>query len=104
MSELTVAQREKLMTDLRVVISDAEELLRLTKDQAGEGLAELRVRINERLQGAKANLAQLQEAAVLKAKEASRVTDEYVHENPWTAVGAAVGLGMVLGLLLTGRR
>jgi ElaB/YqjD/DUF883 family membrane-anchored ribosome-binding protein len=32
-----------------------------------------------------------------------RVTDEYVHENPWRAVGAGIGIGLVIGLLI-GRR
>ena len=34
MSEMTSAHREKLMTDLRTVIADAEEVLRVTADQA----------------------------------------------------------------------
>jgi ElaB/YqjD/DUF883 family membrane-anchored ribosome-binding protein len=26
--------------------------------------------------------------------------DEYVHENPWQAVGVAAGAGLVLGVLM----
>jgi ElaB/YqjD/DUF883 family membrane-anchored ribosome-binding protein len=29
--------------------------------------------------------------------------NEQVHQNPWTAVGVAAGLGLVIGILL-GRR
>ena len=49
MSELTAAHREKLMTDLRTVIADAEEVLKVTADQASAGASELRVRMQERL-------------------------------------------------------
>ena len=38
-----------------------------------------------------------------RAKQAARYTDEYVHENPWRAVGVAAGIGLLLGLVL-GRR
>ena len=38
-----------------------------------------------------------------KTKEVARATDDYVHEHPWPAIGAAVGVGLVIGLLI-GRR
>lgn len=38
-----------------------------------------------------------------RAKACAQGTDEYVHENPWIAIGAAALLGTVIGLLI-GRR
>ena len=35
--ETTVVNREKLMSDLRTVIADAEEVLKVTADQATSG-------------------------------------------------------------------
>lgn len=103
MTELTTAQKDKLMSDLRLVIADAEELLRMTADQAGESAVELRGRVQGRLQQAKADLAHLQEVAVAKVKAAGHATDEFVHENPWKSIGVAAGIGLVIGLLV-GRR
>ena len=103
MTEMTAAYKDKLMADLRVVIADAEELLRMTADQAGEGAADLRGRVQARLQQAKADLANLQHAMVAKAQAAGHATDEFVHENPWRSIGAAAGVGLVVGLLI-GRR
>ena len=40
---------------------------------------------------------------VQKGKLAARATDEYVHENPWRAVGIGAGVGLIIGLLI-GRR
>ena len=37
---------------------------------------------------------------VEKTKYAAKSTDEYVRQNPWQAIGAAAGIGFVLGLLL----
>lgn len=93
--------KEKLMQDLRVVVADAEELLRATAGQAGEKVSAVRDRIQENLIVAKENLAAAQETVVLKTKQAAKATDEYVHENPWKAVGIAAGAGLIIGMLIS---
>jgi ElaB/YqjD/DUF883 family membrane-anchored ribosome-binding protein len=103
MTELTSAQRDKLMADLRLVIADTEELLRITAGQTGEQAKELRIRMQARLEQAKAGLAHMQDVAVARAKAAGHAADEYVHDNPWKAIGAAAGIGLIAGLLI-GRR
>lgn len=103
MNDMTTVNKEKLMDDLRVVISDAEELLRMTADQAGESAANLRNRVQTRMNQARVELLNLQEAAVAKVKAAGLATDEFVHENPWKSIGIAAGAGLLIGLLL-GRR
>jgi ElaB/YqjD/DUF883 family membrane-anchored ribosome-binding protein len=103
MTEITTVQKDKLMSDLRLVIADAEELLRMTADQAGEGAADLRSRVQARMNQAKADLLHLQAAAVAKAKAAGHATDEFVHENPWKSIGIAAGVGLLMGLLVSRR-
>ncbi|TFY97598.1 DUF883 family protein [Ramlibacter humi] len=96
--------RDRLMADLKVVIADAEELLKMTAGQAGDKAADVRQRIQQRLDSARADLSRVQEQALSQAKEAGRAADQYVHENPWTAVGIGAGVGLLLGLLIGGRR
>lgn len=98
-----MVQKDKLMSDLRVVIADAEEMLRMTADEVGEAAADLRSRLQARMNQAKIDLVRLQEAAIVKAKAAGHATDEFVHENPWKSIGIAAGIGLVVGLLI-GRR
>ena len=93
--------KEKLMQDLRVVMTDAEELLRATAGQAGEKVAVARERIQENLAAAKARLVVAEEAVVAKTKQAAKATDEYVHENPWRAVGIGAGVGLIIGMLIS---
>jgi len=95
--------REKLVSDLKVVIADAEELLRATANQAGEKIAEIRVKAEENLRNAKIRLARAEEAMLERTKAAARATDDYVRANPWRAVGIAAGAGFIVGLLV-GRR
>ena len=99
----SVNMQEQLVSDIKSVISEAEEMLGATADQAGEKIANLRVRIQARLQDAKSRLADAEEVLLAKTKAAARATDEYVHESPWTAIGIAAGAGLLIGLLI-GRR
>lgn len=103
MSEMTTAQKDKLMTDLNLVIADAEELLKLTAGAAGEKASEMRQRMQARMEQAKSEMAHLQDAAVARAKDAGKAADTYVHESPWTAIGMAAGVGIVLGMLIARR-
>ena len=92
--------KEKLAMDLRTVVSDTEELLRATADQAGEKAASLRERAQANLTVAKARLHETERAMIERTRVAAQATDEYVHENPWYAVGVAAGVGLLLGMLI----
>jgi len=98
-----IVTRDKLVADLRTVMSDAEELLKLTAGQAGERVAAIRDRMKHGLDQAKIKIVELEGKAVEKTKAAARATDTYVHENPWKSIGIAAGGGFLLGLLI-GRR
>lgn len=95
--------KDKLMADLRIVVADAEELLKATANQTGERITAARARAEESLKSAKARLAEMQDAAVANAKVAAKATDDYVHENPWRAVGIAAVAGLLLGALISRR-
>ncbi|MDY0014257.1 MAG: DUF883 family protein [Rhodocyclaceae bacterium] len=103
MTEMTQVNKDKLVADLKVVVADAEELIKLTAGQAGEKLSDVRGRLTDRLAEAKVRLADMEAAVVEKTKQVARVTDDFVHENPWRSIGAAAGVGFLLGLLI-GRR
>ncbi len=90
------------MEDLRAVIQDAEALLHATEDQAGEKIAGIRARTEERLGSARERLESAGAGIEENARAAASSTDAYVRENPWVAVAVAAGIGYVLGAL--GRR
>lgn len=103
MNDMTNAPRDKLLSDVKVVISDAEDLLKATASAAGEKVAAARERVQDSLHKAKVKLAEAEEVVIQRAKQTARVTDEYVHEHPWRSVGIAAGVGLIIGLLI-GRR
>ena len=93
----------QLMEDLRVVVEDAEALLKATAGQAGEKVDKARQRAEESVKVARERLGEIEGEVRVRAREAARTTDRYVHENPWGAIGMAAGIGFILGLL-SGRR
>lgn len=99
----SLTSQEKLVTDIRAVITDAEDILKATADQTGEKIANLRARVQDRLLGARIRLEAAETALMDKTRAAARAADNYVHESPWQAVGMGVGLGFVLGFLMSRR-
>jgi ElaB/YqjD/DUF883 family membrane-anchored ribosome-binding protein len=91
---------DRLASDLRTIIADAEELLRATANQAGEKVAAARARVQDSLDSAKLKLELLGEEAADQARAAVRATDDYVHDHPWHAVGIAALVGLVLGMTI----
>jgi ElaB/YqjD/DUF883 family membrane-anchored ribosome-binding protein len=94
---------EKLMQDMRVVVADAEDLLKATAGQTGERIEKVRARAEESLRTARNRMQIAGKAVQESATEAVQTIDDQVQKNPWTAVGIAAGVGLVLGIIL-GRR
>ena len=95
--------KEELVANLRRVISDAEDLLAATAGDADSKIAELRARARKNLAVARDKLADADAALRAQARRAMNATDDYVHDNPGSSIGAAAAIGMLVGVLL-GRR
>jgi ElaB/YqjD/DUF883 family membrane-anchored ribosome-binding protein len=98
-----IVSRDKLVADLKLVVNDAEELLKITAGQAGDKVLAVRDKVQRGLEQAKAKLVELEGKALEQTKAAAHATDAYVHENPWKAVGLAAGAGFLFGLLISRR-
>ena len=76
MNDISAVTKDKLVTDFRVVIADAEELLRMTANQAGDKVADLRLRVQDHLATARVKLAETEAAIVDQTKAVARATDD----------------------------
>jgi len=92
--------KEKLINDLKNLVSDAEELLKATTSQAGEKVAAARQRIEQSLIEGKKALADAEKVVVDKSRECAEIADDYVRENPWSAVAIAGAVGLLVGVLI----
>jgi ElaB/YqjD/DUF883 family membrane-anchored ribosome-binding protein len=95
--------RDKLVEDFGTVLSEAETLLDKAGRETGERARDLRAQVEAKLQSAKERLKDLNTAASDNAREAARATDDYVHDHPWQAIGAAAAIGFLVGLMMNRR-
>lgn len=95
--------RDALVKDFSDVLVEAETLLKQAAKESGEKATDLRSQVETKLRSAKLKLQELQDDAIDNAKAAARATDDYVHDNPWHAIGVAAAVGLLVGLVI-GRR
>ncbi len=93
-------ETEKLVTDLKTVARDAEDLVKVTAGEVGEKAREARSRLMTALEKAKGSAKVLQEKAVAGAK----ATDEAIRSHPYQSIGIAFAAGLLIGVLAARRR
>jgi ElaB/YqjD/DUF883 family membrane-anchored ribosome-binding protein len=84
------APGDKLMKELRDVVSAAEELLAAAGSENAERLREIRERAEVALRGARERL-----------ESAGEELEDRVREHPYAALGIAAAVGLVIGILLS---
>ncbi|QWE17521.1 YqjD family protein [Polynucleobacter sp. AP-Nino-20-G2] len=92
-----------LMSDFKALMADAEALIKATASHEEGPLSTIRSKALESLTNAKETLSSAEGTLTEKAKLVADGADEFVHRNPWEAVGVAAGLGLLIGLFI-GRR
>jgi ElaB/YqjD/DUF883 family membrane-anchored ribosome-binding protein len=95
--------RDQLVDDFAAVLSEAEDMLKKASNETGDRARDMRAQVEAKLLAAKLRLQEMQGDAVDRARDAARATDDYVHDNPWQAVGVAAAVGFVVGMLMTRR-
>jgi ElaB/YqjD/DUF883 family membrane-anchored ribosome-binding protein len=88
---------EKLVTDLKRVVRDSEELLKDSAGAVGEKARDVRERLSQTLEWAKATCRRLEE----KAMEGAKATDKVIRVHPYESIGVAFGIGVLIGILAT---
>jgi ElaB/YqjD/DUF883 family membrane-anchored ribosome-binding protein len=89
---------KSLRKDLYAVARDAEALLKATAEVTNDRVQEVRERTEKTLRAALDHMDQDRLRAQVRRVAAS--TDDYVRERPWAMIGAAAGVGLLIGLLL----
>jgi ElaB/YqjD/DUF883 family membrane-anchored ribosome-binding protein len=92
---------QKLAQDIKVLVNDAEELIKATAQDASGTAVELRRRMQRAVDEVKPQLVKFETTVTEKATSAARLTDTYVHDQPWAAVGVSAAIGLIIGLLIS---
>jgi len=94
------AARDRVMADLKALVSDSEDLLRATAGDLSDKAREARARVAKGLERAKDSLAELQTQGMQSAKAAMQRADTTIRQYPYESIGLALGVGLILGSLL----
>ena len=101
--EAAASSADQLIGEFKSLMADAEALIKATEDHPSETISSIRNKALETISGAKASLSNLEGTLTEKAKVVAEGADDFVHRNPWEAVGVAAGLGLLIGLFIRRR-
>jgi len=91
---------DEVRDDINTLAEDARALVVATGHMAGEKVAAARQRLSAALEGAQEICGRVRQKAIGKAK----ATDKVVRDHPYQAVGIALGIGALIGFLVTHRK
>lgn len=90
-------------SEWRNLLADVEDLIKKVAHVDDVEVAKVRAKVEQTLAKAKSTAMDGAESIRTYARDASAATDEYVHESPWTAIGLAAAVGVVIGFLVSRR-
>jgi ElaB/YqjD/DUF883 family membrane-anchored ribosome-binding protein len=97
------AARDKLMSELKNAIGEAETWLKDAASQESIVPSETRERFDDTLRTARSDLRKLEDSLIARSRGAAQATNVYVHDNPWKAVSLGAALGVIVGMLIARR-
>jgi ElaB/YqjD/DUF883 family membrane-anchored ribosome-binding protein len=95
---------DSTVVELNRIVTQAEELLKTLGEEGGAAAEAVRQRVLRTVSQARSRIADASVRVKGAAADAAKVTDRYVHDNPWKSIayGAAAGaaIAVIAGLLL----
>lgn len=88
---------DRLVSDLKRIVRDSEELLHTTKDVVGDKAQEVRERLTAALAATKRTCRDLEDKAI----EGAKAADKTIRDHPYQSIGVAFGVGLLIGVLVT---
>lgn len=104
---MSTTHQDRLRRDLHSVASQVESLLTKLGEEGGDRLYTLKDRLGSVACGlgsaARDKLSSLDNSVRSSARHAAHFTDDYVHHNPWRAIGTGAIIGLLVGYLVSRR-
>ena len=97
------SNRSALSNEFHDLIADIEDLVKETASLGGEELKLARAKLAALLESAKSSADDMGKSVSRQARKSVAATNDYVHEQPWKAIGVAATVGLLLGFVLARR-
>lgn len=95
--------KNKLMDDLLLIMANAEALMNATANETDAVAVTARERFQESLSTVKNNILSAEQSLINQAVHVTKVTEQYVNENPWKTIGLSAFAGVIVGMLISRR-
>ncbi|WP_167512374.1 DUF883 family protein [Oceanidesulfovibrio marinus] len=95
--EETNKAKERINKDFKLLVEDAHALLKATADDTDKITKEARDKLAERLSEYRERYSYVEDAIVGRAEQ----VDHFVKDKPYQAMGAALGVGLLVGWLFS---
>jgi len=92
--------RERLVSDVKAVLADTEEIMQAASTESKDKVATIRPRVEASMLRARARLREMEAAGEARARETVRQVDEFARDHPWQTAGLAAGVGAAVGALV----
>jgi ElaB/YqjD/DUF883 family membrane-anchored ribosome-binding protein len=84
--------------EVRAFLADVEDLVKKVANVGDADVARLRSRVAGAIGDVRQAVGDTSDSLRERARMAATVTDDYVHDRPWTAIGLAAALGVIVGV------
>jgi ElaB/YqjD/DUF883 family membrane-anchored ribosome-binding protein len=102
-NNLAFLKSNNLAAELQDFLTDIEGLIAEATTMTEEELAEAKTKLNDRIDSIKHSFDDIGNSINHKIRRNVAMTNRYVHQQPWKAVGVSVLAGAVVGFLFSRR-
>ena len=95
--------REGAGEEFRRLMADMEDLIKKVAHVSDADIAKVRDRAQRTLTATRKSVQDGAARVQARGRDLAHATDGYVQERPWTALGVAAAVGVILGLLAARR-
>ena len=93
--------RDYASDELRAFLADVEDLVKKVANVGDADVARLRNRVAGAIGDVRQAVGDTADTLRDRARMAATFTDDYVHDRPWTAIGLAAAVGVIVGVGVT---
>ena len=102
-NENTQKTASAISNEFHNFLQDVEDLFKSTTSMTSDDLAKVKAKLNTRIEAAKEVVGDVSDDLAYKARRTAAITNHYVHEQPWTVIGAGAAVSFLIGFLLARR-
>jgi ElaB/YqjD/DUF883 family membrane-anchored ribosome-binding protein len=92
-----------ISSEFKNFLADIEQLITEATSMTGDDLVQAKSKLNDRIDSIKHSFDDIGDSIGTKARKSAVITNNYVHEQPWVAIGAGAALGLLVGFLASRR-